>query len=200
LKNPHLAPNRPVYSSQAVGAATLTPSIALSSGSHDATVDGLCKLLQRRFDENQIVEVRAAFDLAEQAHTGQSRVSGEPYISHPLAVARIVFELNMDHRSIMAALLHDVVEDTSVSVEQIETDFGEDVALLVDGMSKLTHLKFKSRAEAQAANFQKMLLAMVDDIRVVLIKLADRIHNMRTLGFGSVCAYCQSPWYLSYKE
>lgn len=182
MKNPHLAPNRPVYSSQAVGAATLTPSIALSSGSHDATVDGLCKLLQRRFDENQIVEVRAAFDLAEQAHTGQSRVSGEPYISHPLAVARIVFELNMDHRSIMAALLHDVVEDTSVSVEQIETDFGEDVALLVDGMSKLTHLKFKSRAEAQAANFQKMLLAMVDDIRVVLIKLADRIHNMRTLG------------------
>ena len=145
-------------------------------------IEDLCNYMQRRFDESQIKEVNAAFELAEQAHTGQSRVSGEPYISHPLAVARIVFELNMDHRCVMAALLHDVVEDTSVSIDQIGEQFGQDVALLVDGLSKLTHLKFKSRAEAQAANFQKMLLAMVDDIRVILIKLADRIHNMRTLG------------------
>ena len=145
-------------------------------------IEDLRKLMRRRFDEHQISEVSDAYIVAEQAHTGQSRVSGEPYISHPLAVAKIVFELNMDHRCVMAALLHDVVEDTSVSVEQITDQFGEDVSLLVDGLSKLTHLKFKSRVEAQAANFQKMLLAMVDDIRVILIKLADRIHNMRTLG------------------
>lgn len=175
MKNPHPSPLRE-FDTPALNAA-----VSPASSEHPS-IDGLCKYLQRRFDESQIDEVRAAFELAEQAHTGQSRVSGEPYISHPLAVARIVFELNMDHRCVMAALLHDVVEDTSVSIEQIIEQFGEDVALLVDGLSKLTHLKFKSRAEAQAANFQKMLLAMVDDIRVILIKLADRIHNMRTLG------------------
>jgi len=158
------------------------PVPSLTRSKQSFGIEDLCKYMQRRFDESQISEVKAAFELAEQAHTGQSRVSGEPYISHPLAVARIVFELNMDHRCVMAALLHDVVEDTSVSIEQITGQFGQDVALLVDGLSKLTHLKFKSRAEAQAANFQKMLLAMVDDIRVILIKLADRIHNMRTLG------------------
>lgn len=145
-------------------------------------IEDLCKLMRRRYDEQQVEEVNTAYKVAEQAHIGQARVSGEPYISHPLAVARIVFEMNMDHRSVMAALLHDVVEDTSISLDQIKSQFGEDVAVIVDGLSKLTHLKFKSKAEAQAANFQKMLLAMVDDIRVILIKLADRIHNMRTLG------------------
>ena len=177
MKNPHPLPLR--------GFDTPTLNVAVPSLTRSKTnlgIDDLCKYMQRRFDESQINEVRAAFELAEQAHTGQSRVSGEPYISHPLAVARIVFELNMDHRCVMAALLHDVVEDTSVSIDQITEQFGEDVALLVDGLSKLTHLKFKSRVEAQAANFQKMLLAMVDDIRVILVKLADRIHNMRTLG------------------
>lgn len=145
-------------------------------------IDDLRKLMRRRYDEQQVEEVYSAYKLAESAHVGQARISGEPYILHPLAVAKIVFEMNMDHRSVMAALLHDVVEDTSISVDQIKTQFGEDVAVIVDGLSKLTHLKFKSKAEAQAANFQKMLLAMVDDIRVILIKLADRIHNMRTLG------------------
>jgi len=192
VKNPHPLPLA-VFESPALNVAvpSLTrsanpvadePINQVSSRKQFPDIEDLCKLMQRRYDEAQITEVTAAYELAERAHTGQSRVSGEPYISHPLAVARIVFELNMDHRSVMAALLHDVVEDTSVSVEQITKQFGEDVALLVDGLSKLTHLKFKSRAEAQAANFQKMLLAMVDDIRVILIKLADRIHNMRTLG------------------
>lgn len=192
MKNPHPLPLRafdtpalypavPLLTRSADRAPELQAEpVSGSSGFPD--IEDLCKLMQRRFDEAQINEVRAAYSLAEHAHSGQSRVSGEPYISHPLAVARIVFELNMDNRSVMAALLHDVVEDTTVSVEQITEQFGEDVALLVDGLSKLTNLKFKSRAEAQAANFQKMLLAMVDDIRVILIKLADRIHNMRTLG------------------
>ncbi len=148
----------------------------------EAAIEDLCKLMRRRFDDSQIDEVYAAYKLADEGHVGQARVSGEPYILHPIAVAKIVFEMNMDHRSVMAALLHDVVEDTSIALEQIESRFGEDVAVIVDGLSKLTHLKFKSKAEAQAANFQKMLLAMVDDIRVILIKLADRIHNMRTLG------------------
>ncbi len=176
MKNHHPLPLR-AFDTPSLNVAA--PSLTLST---QTDIEALCKLMQRRFDDSQIEEVRAAYVLAEQAHTGQSRLSGEPYISHPLAVARIVFELNMDHRSVMAALLHDVVEDTSISIEQITEQFGDDVSLLVDGLSKLTHLKFKSRAEAQAANFQKMLLAMVDDIRVILIKLSDRIHNMRTLG------------------
>ncbi len=195
MKNPH--PSLPAASdtpASNVAVQSLARSTGGKSGRTSAVsekvvsrhqfpdIEDLCTLMQRRFDETQIDEVRAAYKQAERAHVGQSRVSGEPYISHPLAVARIVFELNMDHRSVMAALLHDVVEDTTVSIEQITEQFGDDVALLVDGLSKLTHLKFKSRAEAQAANFQKMLLAMVDDIRVVLIKLSDRIHNMRTLG------------------
>lgn len=178
MKNRHHPLPLPAFDSPQLNVAV--PSLTRSDQPPD--IEDLCKLMQRRFDESHIDEVRAAYQMAEQAHTGQSRLSGEAYISHPLAVARIVFELNMDHRSVMAALLHDVVEDTSVSLEQITGRFGEDVALIVDGLSKLTHLKFKSRAEAQAANFQKMLLAMVDDIRVILIKLADRIHNMRTLG------------------
>ncbi len=152
------------------------------AGERRFEIGDLLKLMERRYGANEIADVLAAYKLAESAHDGQSRVSGEPYIFHPIAVARIVFEMNMDHRSVMAALLHDVVEDTSISCEEITAQFGEDVSVIVDGLSKLTHLKFKSRAEAQAANFQKMLLAMVDDIRVILIKLADRIHNMRTLG------------------
>jgi len=148
-----------------------------ASSTPTSDIDSFCKLMQRRFEQTQIDEVRMAYKMAEDAHTGQSRLSGEPYIFHPLAVAQIVFGLNMDHRCVMAALLHDVVEDTSVSIEKITEHFGDDVATLVDGLSKLTHLKFKSRAEAQAANFQKMLLAMIDDIRVILIKLADRMHN-----------------------
>ncbi|OED39174.1 bifunctional GTP diphosphokinase/guanosine-3',5'-bis(diphosphate) 3'-diphosphatase [Chromatiales bacterium (ex Bugula neritina AB1)] len=162
---------------------TLTlPVPSLTRKSQNSEIDELCKLMRRRYDDQQIAEIYSAYHLAAEGHTGQNRVSGEPYIFHPIAVAKIVFEMNMDYRSVIAALLHDVVEDTTISLEQIEAQFGEDVAVIVDGLSKLTHLKFKSKAEAQAANFQKMLLAMVDDIRVILIKLADRIHNMRTLG------------------
>ncbi|MCA1798483.1 MAG: bifunctional GTP diphosphokinase/guanosine-3',5'-bis pyrophosphate 3'-pyrophosphohydrolase [Xanthomonadaceae bacterium] len=130
----------------------------------------------------QVEEVHRAYLFGAQAHEGQQRLSGEPYIAHPIAVASILAELHMDHRSILAAILHDVIEDTPTAKEQIAEQFGEEVAQLVDGVSKLTQIKFRDRAEAQAENFRKMVLAMTQDLRVILIKLADRLHNMRTLG------------------
>jgi guanosine-3',5'-bis(diphosphate) 3'-pyrophosphohydrolase len=142
---------------------------------------GLEKKLQTYLDPVHIAEIEAAYKTANQAHEGQLRRSGEPYITHPLAVAEILADMHMDHQSLMAALLHDVIEDTSVSKETIEERFGTTVADLVDGLSKLTQIKFESRKEEQAENFRKMMLAMTEDIRVILVKLADRLHNMRTL-------------------
>ncbi|RCL45438.1 MAG: bifunctional (p)ppGpp synthetase/guanosine-3',5'-bis(diphosphate) 3'-pyrophosphohydrolase [Halieaceae bacterium] len=126
--------------------------------------------------------VRRAYYYSEQAHYGQIRRSGEPYVTHPLAVASILARMHMDAQSLMAALLHDVIEDTGVNKEDISAQFGEEVAELVDGVSKLTHVEFDSVELRQAENFQKMTLAMAKDIRVILVKLADRLHNMRTLG------------------
>ncbi len=141
----------------------------------------LCELLENYLDTEQITEIYQAYLFSAEAHEGQHRASGEPYIFHPLSVARILAEMYMDHKSIIAAILHDVIEDTPTAKEQLSEKFGPEVAELVDGVSKLTHIKFESRAEAQAENFRKMMLAMVADIRVILIKLADRLHNMRTL-------------------
>jgi len=132
-------------------------------------------------EPDQIDQVKHAYYYAEQAHDGQLRQSGDPYITHPLAVAKILAEMQMDHQSLMAALLHDVIEDTGVSKAALAKQFNTTVAELVDGVSKLTHLEFETIAEAQAENFQKMALAMAEDIRVILIKLGDRLHNMRTL-------------------
>ncbi len=126
-----------------------------------------------------------AFELADQAHEGQKRISGEPYITHPLEVALILAEIEMDAASICAALLHDVVEDTRYTYKDILLMFGEEIALLVDGVTKLSRINFKSREDAQAENLRKMFLAMARDIRVLLIKLADRLHNMRTLDYQS---------------
>ena len=131
-------------------------------------------------DQAQLV--RRAYYYSEQAHYGQTRRSGEPYVTHPLAVASILARMHMDSQSLMAALLHDVIEDTGVNKEDIGAQFGEEVAELVDGVSKLTHVEFDSVELRQAENFQKMTLAMARDIRVILVKLADRLHNMRTLG------------------
>jgi len=142
----------------------------------------LCKALEEYLEPGQVSDVYRAYLFSAEAHEGQRRLSGEPYITHPIAVARILAELHMDHQSLMAAILHDVIEDTETVKDQIKTRFGEEVAELVDGVSKLTHIHFESKAEAQAENFRKMMLAMVRDIRVILIKLADRLHNMRTLG------------------
>ena len=119
--------------------------------------------------------------MADKAHTGQYRASGEPYITHPLEVARILANMRLDYQSIMAAMLHDVIEDTGIDKAQINQEFGGVVASLVDGVSKLAQIKFENKAEAQAENLRKMMLAMSKDIRVVLIKMADRLHNMRTL-------------------
>lgn len=146
------------------------------------TVDALSDRLTEYLDLQQIKAVRRAYYYAEQAHDGQRRKSGEPYVTHPLAVASILAGMHMDHQSLMAAMLHDVIEDTEVSRDGLEGQFGQAVTDIVDGVSKLTHLEFETRAEAQAENFQKMVLAMAVDIRVILVKLADRLHNMRTLG------------------
>ncbi len=146
------------------------------------TIDALSEQLTEYLDPEQIRQVRRAYFYAEQAHDGQRRKSGEPYVTHPLAVAGVLSEMHMDHQSLMAAMLHDVIEDTEISYEGIESQFGKAVADIVDGVSKLTHLEFETKAEAQAENFQKMVLAMAEDIRVILVKLADRLHNMRTLG------------------
>ncbi|GGK84943.1 RelA/SpoT family protein [Amphritea balenae] len=146
------------------------------------TVDALSDRLTEYLDLQQIKAVRRAYFYAEQAHDGQRRKSGEPYVTHPLAVASILAGMHMDHQSLMAAMLHDVIEDTEVSRDGLEGQFGQAVTDIVDGVSKLTHLEFETRAEAQAENFQKMVLAMAVDIRVILVKLADRLHNMRTLG------------------
>lgn len=146
------------------------------------SIDVLSEELTDYLDTEQIRQVRRAYFFAEQAHDGQRRKSGEPYVTHPLAVASVLAEMHMDHQSLMSAMLHDVIEDTEVTYEGVREQFGQAVADIVDGVSKLTHLEVASRAEMQAENFQKMVLAMAEDIRVILVKLADRLHNMRTLG------------------
>ncbi|KHA61731.1 guanosine-3',5'-bis(diphosphate) 3'-pyrophosphohydrolase [Vibrio variabilis] len=144
--------------------------------------DSLKDVAQEYLTEPQIEALRQSYVVAKDAHEGQTRSSGEPYIIHPVAVARILAEMRLDIETLQAALLHDVIEDTEVTKEELEEQFGNTVAELVDGVSKLDKLKFRDRKEAQAENFRKMVLAMVQDIRVILIKLADRTHNMRTLG------------------
>lgn len=138
--------------------------------------------LETYLDNEAVENIYKAYRFAAHAHKGQQRHSGDPYITHPLAVARILAEMRMDPQSILAAILHDVIEDTPVEKCALVTEFGDEVAELVDGVSKLAQIQFQSRAEAQAESFRKMLLAMSKDIRVILIKLADRLHNMRTLG------------------
>ncbi len=142
----------------------------------------LKELVSSYLPPEQVELIQHAYITARDAHEGQSRSSGEPYITHPVAVARILADMRLDHETLIAALLHDVIEDTPVTKEQLAALYGEAVAELVSGVSKLDKLKFRDRKEAQVENFRKMFLAMVQDIRVILIKLADRTHNMRTLG------------------
>jgi len=156
------------------------PSIISNQPSHFLISD-LCALLEKYLSPEQVKKVYRAYLFSARAHEGQTRLTGEPYIYHPISVARVLAEMHMDAETIQAAILHDVIEDTETAKEQIKTEFGNDVAELVDGVSKLTHLEFESKLEAQAENFRKMMLAMVKDVRVIIIKLADRMHNMRTL-------------------
>lgn len=133
-------------------------------------------------NKDQMASIKKAYEMASKAHDGQTRATGEPYIIHPLAVAYILAELRMDEEGLIAALLHDVVEDTEYTVEDIKKAFGEEIAFLVDGVTKLSKFHYKDKEDQQTENFRKMFLAMARDTRVVVIKLADRLHNMRTLG------------------
>lgn len=149
---------------------------------------GIEQLLEKAsayIKEPDLDRIREAYEFADEAHHGQVRKSGEPYILHPLAVADIVVNMQMDALSVIAALLHDVVEDTTVSLKEIQEHFGNDCALLVDGLTKLERIKFQSKEEQQNENYRKMFIAMAQDIRVIVIKLADRLHNMRTLKYQS---------------
>jgi guanosine-3',5'-bis(diphosphate) 3'-pyrophosphohydrolase len=139
--------------------------------------------LKGYFTEEQLSGVEAAYQFADSAHRGQLRASGDPYITHPVAVAGILAELHLDYPSIVAALLHDVIEDTPTAKAEIAQRFGKQVAELVDGLSKLDQITFQNKAEAQAESLRKMFLAVAEDIRVIVVKLADRLHNMRTLDF-----------------
>ncbi len=145
------------------------------------TINDLSKLIGTYLQPDQVRKVQHAYQFSAKAHEGQKRISGEPYIHHPLEVARILGEMHMDHQTLMAAILHDVIEDTPTAKAEIRRKFGKGVADLVDGVSKLDKIQFESFAEAQAHNFRKMLMAMSNDIRIIMVKLADRLHNMRTL-------------------
>ncbi|MBT1446387.1 bifunctional GTP diphosphokinase/guanosine-3',5'-bis pyrophosphate 3'-pyrophosphohydrolase [Shewanella sp. JM162201] len=144
--------------------------------------EGLKESASAYLDSGQVALLKQAYQVARDAHEGQMRTSGEPYITHPVAVAKILADMRLDHETLMAALLHDTIEDTQVTKDDLTELFGSSVADLVEGVSKLDKLKFRDKKEAQAENFRKMMMAMTQDIRVILIKLADRTHNMRTLG------------------
>ncbi len=162
-------------------AATILAKIPGTSSRRDRGLRQLFETLGSYMPADQIEQVMHAYEFGADAHKGQTRMSGEPYISHPVAVAREMAEMRMDAQTIAAAILHDVVEDTEVTLADIEGQFGREISTLVDGVSKLDQMHFTSRAEAQAESFRKMMLAMIEDIRVILVKLADRLHNMRTL-------------------
>ena len=144
-------------------------------------IGDLCDRLESYLEPDQVADVYRAYLFGAEAHEGQVRRSGEPYIHHPVEVAGILADMRLDAQTITAAILHDVIEDTPTAKEQIVSDFGKEVAELVDGVSKISQIEFETKEEEQAENFRKMLLAMGRDIRVILIKLADRLHNMRTL-------------------
>ena len=154
----------------------------LPIGRRSVGVTQLINKLEAYLPPDQVEHIREAYEFGASAHEGQKRRSGEPYISHPVAVADLLADLHMDSQTIIAAILHDVIEDTPTIKDELAQKFGKEVAEIVDGVSKLDQVQFTSRAEAQAESFRKMLLAMVHDIRVIMVKLADRTHNMRTLG------------------
>ncbi|MBA4284951.1 MAG: guanosine-3',5'-bis(diphosphate) 3'-diphosphatase [Xanthomonadaceae bacterium] len=159
-----------------IGTAIRTQRVAREYG-----IDALTRLLEEYLPAPQISEVRRAYEFGAKMHAGQNRSSGEPYIYHPLAVAKILAEMRLDATTLCAAILHDVIEDTPVGKEEIARLFGRDVAELVDGVSKFQKVEGMSGAERQAENVRKLLLAMAQDLRVILVKLADRLHNVRTL-------------------
>ena len=175
----------PQHAQGTTGKNVIAPPIGADLPRADSVVDpnatALKELLATYLKPADIENVAAAYAMARVAHEGQTRNSGEAYVTHPLAVATILAQWHLDPQALIAALLHDVVEDTPTTKTDIAKKFGKPVAELVDGVSKLDKLQFATLEEAQAENFRKMLLAMARDVRVILIKLADRLHNMRTL-------------------
>ena len=141
------------------------------------------KLIDQNREEEDIASIEKAYLFAKRLHEGQYRISEEPYIIHPVEVAKILVDLKVDTHTLMAAFLHDILEDTETKPEEIEQLFGKDVLTLVQGVTKLGKLQFKSKEERQAENFRRLFIAMASDIRIVFLKLADRLHNMRTLNF-----------------
>ena len=158
------------------------PRLRRGDGSGSSAIDPLIKKVRSYNPRADTKEIQRAFAFAESSHEGQKRMSGEDFITHPVAVAEILADLRLDTTTLEAALLHDTVEDTLATVKTIEDDFGEEVARIVDGLTKLDRFEFRTREQEQAENVRKMIVAMAGDIRVLLIKLADRLHNMRTLG------------------
>ncbi|MFZ4873990.1 RelA/SpoT family protein [Janthinobacterium sp. Mn2066] len=185
---PPLAPRQAAKSQGASASGTATPAAGQASAPPApalgvASVSHLADKLAEYLSPADLKKVKEAYRFSDEMHLGQMRRSGEPYISHPIAVAEICADWKLDAQAIMAALLHDVMEDQDVKKDELIERFGSPVAQLVDGLSKLEKIEFQSQIEAQAENFRKMLLAMASDVRVILIKLADRLHNMRTLDF-----------------
>jgi len=146
-------------------------------------VEELKKRAEKVYGVESVEIILKAFNYAEKAHQGQKRSSGEPYIIHPLEVALILLELGLDPDTIAAGLLHDVVEDTGSALQEVEDEFGPEIAKLVDGVTKLSRLEYKTKEEQQVENLRKMFVAMAKDIRVIIIKLSDRLHNLRTLEY-----------------
>ena len=155
--------------------------MALRVREQTLTVDELIKQVKGYTPSAETELIREAYDFSSKAHEGQKRESGEPYLHHPIRVAEIITHLKLDVPSIAAGLLHDTMEDTGLSMADLEKRFGKEIAHLVDGVTKIGKIEFKTLEEKQAENFRKMILSMSEDIRVILIKLADRLHNMRTL-------------------
>ncbi len=165
----------------------LPPNLLPWRKEFEIKVDRLVRIIRRYLTPEEVDEVKRACVYGAFAHQEQFRSSGEPYIFHPLAVALILSEVQIDKASLVGAILHDVIEDTEIGYDEIAAEFGDEVAKIVDGVTKLTQIKFRSKEEAKAENFRKMILAMTKDLRIIMVKLADRLHNMRTL--GSLPAY-----------
>ncbi|MFT6602729.1 MAG: GTP pyrophosphokinase, partial [Bacteriovoracaceae bacterium] len=153
------------------------------SHERDLNIDDLCRRLESYYPDADFTMLRKAYAFAEKAHTGQKRSSGEDYIIHPINVAGTLIKLKLDMDSIVAGLLHDVVEDCGILPEEIEKEFSKNIAQIVVGLTKISKIKFKTKEESQAENFRKMVVAMAKDLRVIIVKLADRMHNMRTLQY-----------------